>query len=147
MCDKASIEARYGTTPSTSDPEHFSLWLTALSPVPEREKMRLLLSQRTIDRLEVCLSALSAVVRHRSAYTSVRGAVSGAASSVSVALRNVLGAIFRGEQDGEEDDEEEGGGEAEGGEVVEEEDEDEGETGEESAEGGTVEVEEDQDEE
>lgn len=54
----AALERQFGPTPSAA--EDFSLWLAAVSPLAEGEKVALLRSQDSLDRLDRALTALTA---------------------------------------------------------------------------------------
>jgi len=53
------VERRMGAPPH--DPESFSLWLTSLAPLAERDKLALLTGTDTIQRLTVVMDSLDSM--------------------------------------------------------------------------------------
>lgn len=94
FCDqigsKAAVEQRFGVPPA--DAEGYSLWLSALVPLHESEKLQLLRSQDTKARLERCLHALGAYVSRRNNPNSL---VNATRSTVASALRGVMQVLMR----------------------------------------------------
>lgn len=64
---RARLEARYGAANPPSSgaigAEAFSLWMTAVCPLPESEKSRLLASKDTAERLRTTVGCFNAVMR------------------------------------------------------------------------------------
>lgn len=104
---KAMVEQRFGAPPS--DPEGYSLWLTALAPLPESEKLQLLRGLDTKARLERCVLALGAFVSRRNNPNSF---VNTTRSTVASALRGVMQVLMRNtSQSGNNHENEENNGE------------------------------------
>lgn len=57
---RAQVESQCG--PEPADNSIFSLWLTGITPVPERMKAELLRSKQTRQRMELCVQALGAII-------------------------------------------------------------------------------------
>ena len=51
--NRHTIEGQYGSMPT--DTETFSLWLTALSNIPDKGQYQLLLCRDTVHRLQKCV--------------------------------------------------------------------------------------------
>ena len=94
----------YGYPPS--DPEPYSLWLTAVSPLCGPLKVELLSSSNTVSRIKACLGALADFnqrLGERQRGDAANGASGNMWSSI-VGLSGLLGG--GGNADGDEDDEE-----------------------------------------
>lgn len=87
---KTAVEQRFGVPPT--DAEGYSLWLSALVPLRDSEKLLLLRSQDTKARLERCLHALGAYVSRRNNPNSI---VNATRSTVASALRGVMQVLMR----------------------------------------------------
>lgn len=122
---RRKIEERYG--PSPSDIEAFSLWLTAITPMSESDKLSLLASKDTKDRLQRVQLALGAYVsqqssnRQRAAAAAEasggQSAAGGLTGAVATAVRTMMNMIrSRSGSQNEDEDEEaaQGTAEAEG---------------------------------
>lgn len=83
------VERRLGAPPA--DPESFSLWLTSLAPLSEREKMSLFCSNDTLQRLSVVLEALDRMEER-------------ARSNPLNRMRSFISSFFSGIVDGDEVD-------------------------------------------
>lgn len=59
---RRAIEEEHGPMPR-NHPENLSLWLTAISAIPERDRFALLLSKDTIDRLRRCIGSLESMLQ------------------------------------------------------------------------------------
>lgn len=59
---RRAVEEEHGPMPR-NHPENLSLWLTAISAIPERDRFTLLLSKDTIDRLRRCISGLESMLQ------------------------------------------------------------------------------------
>lgn len=91
----ASLPAPTSSSAVASEAEVFSLWLTALTPLKEGEKMQWLRSTDTIGRLQQCLEILSAMIARRNDPTRL---VNVTRATVSSALRGVVSAfLMRGD--------------------------------------------------
>lgn len=88
--NKAAVEQRFGVPPT--DAEGYSLWLTALVPMHESDKLELLRSQDTKARLERCLHALGVYVNRRNNPNNI---VNATRSTVASALRGVMQVLMR----------------------------------------------------
>ena len=61
---KDRLEHKYGKAPGASaGSEPFSLWMVAVSPLPEPEKARLLSSRDTVERLRISVACFAAMMR------------------------------------------------------------------------------------
>lgn len=102
----ASLPAPTSSSAVASEAEVFSLWLTALTPLKEGEKMQWLRSTDTIGRLQRCLEILSAMIARRNDPTRL---VNVTRATVSSALRGVVSAFLmrRDARDGNGETEEE----------------------------------------
>jgi len=54
---RSKIENKFGVCP-INNPELFSLWLTAIGPLPENQKFSLLCSTNTLQRLEIAVGVM-----------------------------------------------------------------------------------------
>jgi len=59
---RRAIEEEHGPMPR-NHPENLSLWLTAISAIPDRDRFALLSSKDTIDRLRRCISSLESMIQ------------------------------------------------------------------------------------
>ena len=117
---RRNIEGQYGVMPS--EIEAFSLWLTAISPISEKDRFALLLSKDTVVRLQTCLEKLGPVVRRAAERSGTSGTVSGVLSTALRGLTTFLHAT--GGVGDDDDDEEDGEDEDHAGEDVQHRDDD-----------------------
>lgn len=98
---KDMIENRFGPAPAPSDPEGYSLWLCGSSPIKEnREKLRLLASTDTVERLSAALRGFEVLAAGRANRGSVR-------SSAGSENSGVIGQPQDDDEDEEDVDDEE----------------------------------------
>jgi Lon protease-like protein len=101
---RRKIEERYGLAPS--DIEGFSLWLTAITPMSETDKLSLLICKDTKDRLQRAQLALGAYVSQQSASNSRQQAASsgsgGLTGAVVTAVRTMM-SMIRTQRSGSQD--------------------------------------------
>jgi hypothetical protein len=87
------MEERYGRAP-LNDIENFSLWLTGLSPLTEEEKIYLLLSKNTKERLERCVQRLSQYIHRINQRKQLSDMLTQAGSTIftsaGTAIRNMV---------------------------------------------------------
>lgn len=87
------MEERYGKAP-LNDVENFSLWLTGLSPLTEDEKLVLLLSKNTPERLARCVERLSQYINRVNQRKQISEMLTQAGSTIfssaGTAIRNMV---------------------------------------------------------
>lgn len=90
---RSKIEHKYGPIPSND--ELFSLWLTAIVPLPENQKVALLSTTNTLQRLEVAVGSMIHLMQHVD---------SGSGPRLNFMSSNVNMSEYNGDDDSEEED-------------------------------------------
>ena len=87
---RQKIEHKYGPAPASND-ELFSLWLTAICPLPDIQKKALLSSTSTLNRLETSVGVMINLMQH----VNIGGlATSHTATAVEAQGRNMAAQMF-----------------------------------------------------
>ena len=93
----AAIERQFGPAPSA--PEDFGLWLAAVSPLGEGEKVALLRSDDSLGRLRCCVAALAAyqqrLLARQQAVSLLASAGSGVVNATS-SLGRLVASLLNG---------------------------------------------------